>query len=113
MARTRDLSPAQERARQVFKALRGLRQWTNAELAARGGVTRGYIESKSCGASAIDLEDIETLAPAFGVSETVFLMDPMTAVRWAVDHAPLVPPYGDGGSVIEESGSACTLPPSL
>lgn len=92
MSRTRPLSPSQERARQVFKALRGLRQWTNGEIALRGDVARGYIESKSCGATAIDLEDIEILARAFDVDEHVFLMDPVSAQRWVLEHAPAAAP---------------------
>lgn len=91
MSRTRPLSASQERARQVFKALRGLRQWTNGEIARRGSVARGYIESKSCGATAIDLEDIEILARAFDVDEHVFLMDPISAQRWVLDHASTTP----------------------
>lgn len=62
-------------------------QLTNGEIALRGDVKRGYIESKSCGASAIDLEDVEILARAFRVDEHVFLMDPITAQRWVLDHA--------------------------
>lgn len=89
----------------MFRALRGLSQLKNGEIAARGGVTRGYIESKSCGATAIDLEDIEILARAFAVDEHVFLMDPMSAQRWVLDNTPS---EAAGGSAQGKPGSACT-----
>lgn len=82
----------------MLRTLRGTMQLTNGEIARRGDVTRGYIESKSCGATAIDLEDIEILAIAFGVEEHVFLMEPSSALRWVLDNVPAggltAPPVG-------------------
>lgn len=86
MSRSKPLTPSQERARQTFRALRRLRGLTHQDIAAISGVSRGYVESKSCGASAIDLKDVELLASALGVAEHVFLMEPAEAQRWALDN---------------------------
>lgn len=86
MSRSKPLTPSQERARQTFRALRRLRGLTHQDIANLTGVSRGYVESKSCGASAIDLKDVELLASALSVSETVFLMEPHEAQRWALDN---------------------------
>jgi transcriptional regulator with XRE-family HTH domain len=79
MARSKPLSPAQERARRTFTAIRQLRGYTHQQVAELAGVSRGFVESKSCGNAAIDVKDIELLAQALDVSEHVFLMEPAEA----------------------------------
>lgn len=102
-------TPQQAIAR-TLKALKRLRDLSDAQIGARSGMGRSKVQAKMAATSGIDADEAFRLAHALGVAPHVLYMPKADAIRWALDNPrPLGdPPDGDGAPVIDLRSYACT-----
>lgn len=80
------LSPEEERARQVLDAVRRVLNLTDAEVGRRLGVSYQAIQQRRTGATRMRYGDIQRIAAALDVDPAVFAMEPPDAIQWVLDH---------------------------
>lgn len=72
----------------TLTSLKRMRGFSDARLAARASMSRSAIVDRRRHVSGLKVSDLQKLAIALEVHPKVFLMDPIEAQRWVLDHAP-------------------------
>ncbi|MCL4293861.1 MAG: helix-turn-helix domain-containing protein [Acidimicrobiia bacterium] len=72
----------------TLEALRRYYGWSVQELARRAGMSRSAVDARKRGETAVDVDDLERYAVAFGVPVTLLLEPASDAIRWVLDNEP-------------------------
>lgn len=83
-----ELTPLEERARQVLHLLKELRHLDDADIAEGISLSRSAIQDRLGGGTRIHMKDVERLSDFFNIEPAVFLMTRTEALRWMLDNQP-------------------------